>query len=113
METYSFYETRIPGKQEPDTIRSGPLVGWDSLGREWYRKNYHEGKLDGVSEDFFPDGKVRARYFYRNDTLDSAYGWDEKGRLRSRSIHSMGKSVLYFIDEFGNSSEGMTPEQID
>lgn len=109
METFSFYLSKSDRKGIPDTVLSGESISWDSSGTMVSSRFYRKGRLDGVSKDFFPDGRVRVRYFHRNGILDSTYSFDEKDRLRVRTLYAGERATIFYIDEFGNSSAGHSP----
>lgn len=113
MKSFEFYESIVPGKAEPDTVLSGRTIEWDSSGIKRSQKSYRDGKQDGLSIEFFPDGQDRVHYFHRKGVLDSIHYFDEKKRLRERVVYDSGKATVFFIDEYGNPSEGKSPAMSD
>jgi hypothetical protein len=111
--TFGFYEAVNPSGAGPDTVLSGKYIEWDSLGRQRSLKNYRDGKLDGIEEDYFPNGKIRMRAHYSDGKVDNTLNWDEQGRLRERVQYKAGKATVFFIDEYGNETGGYTPVNRD
>lgn len=112
-ETYRYRLAPREGKK-PDTLLTGERIQWDSTtGRKLYLTTYCDGKPDGVAIDWYPDGAVRLKCFYRSGALDSCSQWDQKGKLLERSRYHGGNDTIFRYDEDGNFRVLIPPGPID
>lgn len=81
---YSTYYFNGTVKDSGEYDNEGNLYGiYKSFDRDGnltlVQKTYNKGLLTGTSEEFFPDGKIRMRRTYDQDTLKRIESFDSKG----------------------------------
>ena len=74
-------------------------------------EHYSNGKLNGVTKVFFPNGKLAEEAEYKNGIKHGIYKkYNEKGTVLEDTQYKDGKlhGQAYFYDKFGNlSSKGV------
>ena len=53
--------------------RDGEMRWWDKEGNKLKVLHYKNGELEGWEITFFPNGKVKAKQFYKNDKREGIY----------------------------------------
>lgn len=59
--------------EKKNSLYHGPYTKTDSTGILLEKGSYDNGKLTGVRELYFPDGKVKVRERYKNGQIDDLY----------------------------------------
>lgn len=91
-------ETPGGKKNETPTIEQAPKVEVIEIpGREGklsYRASVIDGKLDGLSEQWWDDGtRMSRRNFRQGVMVDSSYSWDMEGRIHEISVFEDGNPI--------------------
>ncbi|MDB5104805.1 MAG: hypothetical protein JWP91_2494 [Fibrobacteres bacterium] len=90
-----------PGKTAPDTVYSGSIIKWDTLGNMIFRRRYLNGRLEGDSEEWFPNGVRRVLQTFHQDKSDSSVYWYANGVLSKRIRPGKDRDTMYVYDESG------------
>jgi len=73
-------------------VNHGPRIEWLDQKRVRLKEEYQYGKLNGVREVYFSNGKMEKRADYRRGTRHGHYSqWHENGILQSEGKFQYGK----------------------
>lgn len=76
---------------------TGVLVHSDSLGNLISKQQYYQGKEEGWSEWYYPNGSTNARRYFRKGEKDSVHlGWWPNGNLRFEYHFHQGQYEGWF-----------------
>lgn len=80
---------------------SGTLISYDDSGRIARKENYSFGLMEGITESYYPNGKLRVRMGYLVDVPHGEYrSYDEEGNLYSVYTYNEGLldgvSLVYY-----------------
>lgn len=106
----SGFQTTYSIRKE-DEVFQGPYTKSDSTGILLERGYYHEGKLHGIREILFPDGKVKIRERYKNGEITDLYEYFfPNGNVELQGYYIKGSMYGQWkkYDEKGNLIESVT-----
>ena len=64
------------------------------------------GKKDSVWKRYFPNGSLNSQQKFKSNGLqDSAYTWDQLGRIREKGFFVLGSGQLWKFDSLGKLTE--------
>ncbi|MBU3745447.1 MAG: hypothetical protein FGM61_13040 [Sediminibacterium sp.] len=76
---------------------TGVFLQADSLGNPVSKQTYDQGKEEGFSEWYYPDGRVNARRYFHKGEKDSVHlGWWPNGNLRFEYHFQQGQYHGWF-----------------
>ncbi len=87
---------------------TGSFVNYHENGQLKVRRNFKDGKRDGLSEDFYENGQLNSKENYKEGELNGLREYyNEKGQLKFIQNWKDGKpdSLWEYFDEEGNLTE--------
>lgn len=76
---------------------TGVYIQSDSLGNPLSKQQYFQGKEEGISEWFYPDGRINARRYFHQGEKDSVHlGWWPNGNPRFEYHFQQGQYHGWF-----------------